>query len=188
MLEQLIQAENSFFLMLNGIHSPFWDILMGYVTHRFTWIPLYLYLIYYLWRNFHTNKWFNLLIVLISVGLADRITSGLMKPFFERLRPCHDPEIAHLVHVVGNCGGQFGFASSHAANSFALVFSFYQLFRLNNIKKTNFMVFLVLWAILVSYSRIYVGVHFPSDILVGALVGSIIPFILVYFYSIFNKK
>jgi undecaprenyl-diphosphatase len=96
-----------------------------------------------------------------------------MKPFFQRLRPCHDPVIQHIVHVVGDCGGQFGFASSHAANCFALAMAFYLLF---STKKLSF--FLFLWAIIVSYSRIYVGVHFPSDLIVGALVGVMITILL----------
>ncbi len=187
MIERFKLSENGFFLILNGIHSPFWDGVMGIVTHRFTWIPLYIYLIYYLFRNFSSNKWLNLIFVLLSVGLADRITSGLMKPFFERFRPCHDPAISQWVHVVGNCGGQFGFASSHAANSFALVLCFYLLLKMNHLKNQKLIYLLSFWAILVSYSRIYVGVHFPSDIVVGALVGSIIPIILVYFFQFFKK-
>jgi undecaprenyl-diphosphatase len=124
---------------------------------------------------------------LISVGLADRITSGLMKPYFQRLRPCHDPLIQHFVHVVGNCGGQYGFVSSHASNSFALVAALFILFKIHKIE-TKIVLFLSIWAIIVSYSRIYVGVHYPTDILVGGLIGSLIPFAVYPLITLLKNK
>jgi undecaprenyl-diphosphatase len=173
MIETLKYAEYEWFLWLNSFHSPTWDVIMFWLTYRFTWLPLYAYLIYYLFKQYRSNFWQNVLFVGSSVGLADRITSGLMKPYFQRFRPCHDPAIQHIVHVVGNCGGQFGFASSHAANCFALAMAFYLL---NSSTKLSF--FLFIWAIIVSYSRIYVGVHFLTDLLVGALVGMAIAVLL----------
>lgn len=169
MIETIKYAEYEWFLWLNSFHTPFWDIIMFWATYRFTWLPLYAYLIYYLFTKYRANFWQNLLFVALSVGLSDRFTTGFMKPYYQRFRPCHDPAIQNLVHVVSDCGGQYGFASSHAANCFALAMAFYLL---NGSKKMSF--FLFLWAIIVSYSRIYVGVHFPTDLIVGALVGVII--------------
>ncbi len=111
-----------------------------------------------------------------------------MKPYFERLRPCHDPIIQHLVHVVGDCGGQYGFVSSHAANSFALLMSVYLMTKKAGISTKILLPFLMFWAIIVSYSRIYVGVHFPTDVVVGALVGVIIPSILFQLLTFFNLR
>lgn len=179
MVETIRYAEYEWFLWLNSFHTPFWDTIMYWVTHRFTWIPLYLVLIYYIFAFIRSKAWYKLAFILISVGLADRITSGFMKPYFQRFRPCHDPTIENLVHVVGGCGGQYGFASSHAANSFALVMAF----ALISGKDTKWKYFLFLWAILVSYSRIYVGVHYPTDLLTGALVGILIT-LSIYFITI----
>ncbi len=183
MIETIRYAEYEWFLWLNSFHSPFWDTIMYWATHRFTWIPLYIYLIYYTLVVIRRNAWYKLFFIVASVGLSDRITSGLMKPYFMRFRPCHDPTIQHLVHVVGGCGGQYGFASSHAANSFALAMAFTLIAG----KETRWKYFLFLWAILVSYSRIYVGVHYPTDLTVGAIVGILVT-LIIYFITIKIKQ
>ena len=183
MIETIKYAEYEWFLWLNSFHSPVWDVTMFWVTYRFTWLPLYAYLIYYLFIRYRINFWQNLLFVALSVGFSDKFTSGFMKPYFHRFRPCHDPAIQHIVHVVGDCGGQFGFASSHAANCFALATAF---FLLNGNRSLTF--FLFLWAIIVSYSRIYVGVHFPTDLIIGAIVGIIITIILWIFKNLITSK
>ena len=188
MIERIKFAEYEWFLWLNSFHSPLWDTIMFWVTYRFTWIPLYVYIIYYIFKKLKQYAWQNLAFVLLSAGLADRLTSGVMKPYFQRLRPCHDPIIQHLVHVVGDCGGQFGFVSSHAANSFALLMSFFLLTKKAGVSIKNLLTFLCFWAIIVSYSRIYVGVHFPTDVLVGGLVGVLIPSILFPFFIFINLK
>lgn len=187
MIETIRYAEYEWFLWLNSFHSPLWDTIMFWVTYRFTWIPLYLYIIYFLFKNIRFDFVRSLLFVLISVGLADRITSGLMKPYFQRFRPCHDPVIQHIIHVVGNCGGQYGFVSSHASNSFALVMAMFILFKNYKIE-SNLPLFLLFWAIIVSYSRIYVGVHFPTDIIVGGLIGGLIPIAIYLFITLFKHK
>lgn len=180
MIETIRNAEYDWFLWLNGFHTPVLDTIMYWITHRFTWIPLYIFVIYYIFAKLKPHAWYKLAFILVSVGLADRITSGFMKPHFERFRPCHDPIIGHLVHVVGGCGGQYGFASSHAANSFAFMLAFILICP----KQVKWKYFLVAWAILVSYSRIYVGVHYPTDLLAGALVGMLITLII---YMTVNK-
>lgn len=187
MIETIRYAEYEWFLWLNSFHSPVWDTIMFWVTYRFTWIPLYLYIIYFLYKNIRFDFVRSFLFVLISVGLADRITSGLMKPYFQRLRPCHDPVIQHIVHVVGNCGGQYGFVSSHASNSFALVMAIFILFKNYKIE-SKLPFFLLFWAIMVSYSRVYVGVHFPTDIVIGGLVGCLIPISLYPIITFFKYK
>jgi undecaprenyl-diphosphatase len=179
MIETIKYTEYEWFLWLNSFHTPTFDVVMFWVTYRFTWLPLYFYLIYLLYKKFGKIFWQNLLFVALSAGLSDRITSGLMKPYFQRFRPCHDPAIQYIVHVVGDCGGQYGFASSHAANCFALATAFYLL---NGNAKLTF--FLFIWAIIVSYSRIYVGVHFPTDLLAGALVGILVSIVL---FALKNK-
>lgn len=183
MIETIKYAEYEWFLWLNSFHSPTFDVIMFWVTFRFTWLPLYVYVIYYTYIKFKATFWQNLIFIVLSVGLSDRFTSGFMKPFFQRFRPCHDPLIQQMVHVVGDCGGQFGFASSHAANCFALATSFYLLNRGDKLT-----IFLFIWAIIVSYSRIYVGVHFPTDLLVGAIIGVLISMMLFVLKNTLNGR
>lgn len=169
-MEIITEFDTKFFLWLNGFHNEFMDSVMLVITNRRTWIPLYLLLLVYLYRNLKRKKLLVIFSIIITVSLADFVTSGLMKPFFERLRPCYNAELTNLVHVPGKCGGRFGFASSHAANTFSLLGSL--LFILG--WKNNWTRFMLVWAVIVSYSRIYVGVHYPADIVVGMLVGFLI--------------
>ena len=174
------------FLFLNGIHSPTWDVVFYWVTSRVFWIPLYLSLLYLTYLKF---KW-KALYVGIFIGLlfliGDQVSVKLFKDVFERLRPCHNPQIADLVHTLyGHCGGQFGFVSSHATNGFALaVFS-------GLILKSRYRYILPLmlfWAALVSYSRVYVGVHYPGDILGGAILGTIVGILVFWLMKKANIK
>lgn len=187
MLETIKYTEYEWFLWLNSLHTPLMDKVMYAITHRYTFIPLYIFLIYLVFRVVKNQPFQKLAYILLSVGLADRVTSGLMKPYFQRLRPCHDPAISNLVHTVTDCGGQFGFVSSHAANTFALAFCYYLLFK--GLMKLNIaikfiIIFLFIWAIIVSYSRIYIGVHYPTDVIVGGLVGSLIS---IFLFILLNK-
>lgn len=191
MLETLKYTEYEWFLWLNGFHTPFFDKVMYAITHRFTFTPLYIFLIYLIFRFIKKQPFQKLAYVLLSVGLADRITSGLMKPYFQRLRPCHDPAISNIVHTVSDCGGQYGFVSSHAANTFALAVCYFLMFK--PLSKVNVGIkylinFLFIWAIIVSYSRIYIGVHYPSDVIVGGIVGSSISIILFIFLNKLTKN
>lgn len=165
--ELLLDTDQKIFLFLNGLHTPWLDGIMYWITYKFTWIPMYLFLIVLIFRKYQRKALFVILSLVVAVALADQITSGLMKPFFARLRPCHDPVIGSLVHLVSGCGGQFGFASSHASTSFALATSCFIVTK-TTIPQTWL---LFVWALIYSYSRIYVGVHYPGDIVVGAFMG-----------------
>ena len=172
MKDLLISVDKQLFLWLNGTGQPFFDEFMLFMSAKLIWIPLYGFLIFFLYKNYGFNFWKPLLMVIITVSLADQITSGFMKPFFERLRPCNDPELKNLVSLVGKCGGRYGFASSHAANTLGLA-TFYLTFTRN-----RWFLFLLLWALIVSYSRIYLGVHFPGDIIIGGLIGAGLGYVL----------
>lgn len=167
-MEFLLNLDRELFLAINGAHAPWLDPLMVFASGKFTWIPLYLFILYYTWR---TRGLRNLLLfilgVALTVALADQISVHLFKNCVQRLRPCHQPGLMELVYLpTGHCGGQFGFVSSHAANAFA-VFLFAHRF----IQKRWLTVTLLLWATFVGYSRIYMGVHYPGDVLGGALLG-----------------
>ena len=156
------------FRLINQAHQPWLDGPMEIISGKLTWMPLYLLLIYFLYQRFKLACWKPVLYLLASVAVADQFSSSLLKPLFKRLRPCHVDEFQSWIHLPAGCGGQFGFCSSHAANSFAIAVGFYLL---TKNKSAGFA--LVLWASIISYSRIYLGAHYPLDVIVGALVGGI---------------
>lgn len=169
MIESLLEIDKQLFIFLNGLHLPWLDGIMLFFSKSLVWIPLYVLIIIYIIRQFGLKKGFEyVVLIILSVGLSDFISSGIMKPYFHRLRPCHD--FMSEMNLVGKCGGIYGFPSSHAANTFALFFSMFKIFG-----KRHCLTILILgWAIIVSYSRIYLGVHFPIDIFSGAIVGILI--------------
>ncbi len=126
-----------------------------------------------------------LIAVIILIVLSDQASVQLFKEVFQRLRPCHNPQIAELVHLVDGCGGKYGFISSHATNTFALA-----LFMGLVLNKHIPFIFigLLCWAIVVSYSRVYVGVHYVSDIFVGALLGMLIGWLVFFGLKKLNQK
>jgi len=163
MIEQL---DRQLLLILNSANSPFWDDVMFFVSMKLVWIPLYLAILVYLGREYRPSFPLLVLCLILSVVLADQI-SNLIKDLIARPRPSHETSIQGLVHTVnGYTGGAFGFVSSHAANSFNVA-----LFSLLLIRRKWYSAFILLWAATVSYSRIYLGVHYPGDIICGAILG-----------------
>lgn len=166
MIEIILDFDKQLFLFLNGFHTPWLDAVMLFFSKSKVWIPLYAIIIFYLFRNYGLKGGVRFVaLIVLAVGMSDFVTSGIMKPFFQRLRPCHD--FLNEMTLVGNCGGKYGFASSHAANSFALFYCIFKIFS----KKHFWTVCILGWAIIVSYSRIYLGVHFPLDVFFGGLIG-----------------
>lgn len=167
-MDTLLELDRRLLLFFNGFHHPALDSFMYYASQTMAWLPLYILLIVFIFRKYKSDGWYVLIGAAITVLLADQITSSIMKPFFARLRPSQEPSLIGLVHLVnGYKGGLFGFASSHAANTFGTAL-FVWLMLKPFYKK---IVWLFLWAALMSYTRIYLGVHYPGDILVGAIVG-----------------
>lgn len=170
MIEFLNNIDTSIFLAINGHHSPFFDSFMMLFTGRFIWIPMYAMV---LWIFFRGCNWKNALIylgaVVLAIALTDQTCASLIRPAVERLRPSNlENTLSQLTYTVNEYrGGSYGFPSCHAANSFALA-TFMALF----VRKRSFSIFIFLWAFLNSYSRLYLGVHYPGDLLVGAIIGS----------------
>lgn len=183
-METLNRFDTDAFLALNGWHVGWLDGVMYWVSDREFWFPFYaLFLIWLGWKF----RWRAIGIVLalaLTVALSDQVTSAVMKPAFLRLRPCHEPAIDQWVHVVWECGGSYGFASSHAANSFGFATLLYLLLP----DHRNVARFLFLWATIVSYSRIYVGAHYPLDVLAGAAVGTLTAILCANLYRFSVKK
>ena len=176
MLASIVDTDIRLFLWLNSHHSPFWDNIMWHISGKVEWLPLYLILIGYIVYKYRWQSIFIIAGIILCITLADQFAAKAFKEVFQRLRPTHNPAIAELVHTVnGYRGGMYGFVSNHAANTFAIAVYLLLLF-----KQKWFTVGILFWAALVSYSRIYLGVHFPGDILGGAALGSLIGW-LVYF-------
>lgn len=169
-MDQLIFLDKEFTLFLNSLHTPGLDAVFYLFTSRVIWIPLYLSLLWLVFKRQGPGGIMTVAIVGLIILLSDQITSSVMKPLFERLRPTHDDVLQYMVHTVaGYRGGLYGFASSHAANTFAL-FAFFTLV----VRSWAISLPLGAYALINCYGRIYQGVHFFGDILVGAIVGILI--------------
>jgi len=177
MFQSFIELDQQLFLWLNDLHSDWLDPIMLAITGKHLWIPLYAVILFLVIRKLKWQSWSMMLAFALLITLADQAASGFFKPFFERLRPCHEPAIQDLVHLVKSCGGQYGFASSHASNTFALAFFLFFIYR------NVFAKWMIAWAVLVSYSRIYVGVHYPGDIVMGAILGFLAAIITYQLYK-----
>lgn len=185
-MDYLIHIDQQWLLAINGWHSEWADILMWYISKSTTWLPLYALLVGLIVYRFgilspslcregrRGSSLLRVLIILagfaVAVGVSDFVSSGIIKPWVCRLRPTHEPALAGMLHIVnGYTGGMYGFVSSHAANTVACALLFSLLYR--NKYAT---VALMLWVALNCYSRMYLGVHYPGDIIGGLLVGTLI--------------
>lgn len=181
MLEQLIQKDKELFLYLNSLGNPDWDFLWLFISNKWSAIPLYFMLLVLCFKAFKVKDVFLVLITVALLITATDQTANLFKYGFERLRPCHDPEIEHLVRLVkASCGGKFGYFSAHAANSFAVA-SFFSFLLKNRFKWLPWLLFV--WCSAVAYSRVYLGVHFPLDIVTGAFIGLLFGWLFVLLHQ-----
>ncbi len=166
MLTTFQEIDRSLFLFLNGIHSPFWDVIMYQATKTIIWLPVFVVFLIMVIKNF---KWQSILIIIaiaMMITLSDQVTN-FFKDSFGRLRPSHEPGLeVHLVNLYK--GGLYGFYSAHASNYFALATFFSILFK----RYFRFLsVPLFAWAFFITYTRLYLGVHYPGDLLAGMTIG-----------------
>ena len=180
MMEWTLPYERSLFFALNGGLPSFLDKFMWIVTGKLPWVFLLsIYLILLFYKKNWKDALLLILFIAITITLCDQITSGFLKPLVARFRPTHHPDFATNVIVShGYRGGRYGFASSHAANFFGFAV-FTSLF----LKKRLYTVSMLCCALLVSYTRIYLGVHFPTDVLAGAIIGILSAYFAWFFYT-----
>ncbi|MGO4709732.1 phosphatase PAP2 family protein [Chryseobacterium sp. 2TAF14] len=179
-MEEIIQEDKNLFLYLNNLGDTHFDQFWMMISATWIWVPLYVILCYLLYKNFKLKSLlYILLFVAIGVTVSDQV-SGIFKYGVARLRPCHDPSIQNAMRIV-KCGGQYGFYSAHASNVFFLA-SYLTFLLKDKLKWFPYAIFF--WAAVVAYSRIYLGVHFPIDILTGAFVG----ILLGGLFAMFAKK
>ncbi|MCT4121875.1 phosphatase PAP2 family protein [Elizabethkingia anophelis] len=169
MLENINQLDTQLFLFINGKHNSFFDPIMYWASDKLFWIPFYTFLLYIIMREFKKKSAYVLLAIAFLITICDQTASHLIKNAFKRLRPSHEPSLENLIHLSkAGPGGQYGFISSHSANAFGLATFLILLLP----RKYNWLKYvLVCWAILVAYSRIYNGVHYPTDVIVAAFLG-----------------
>ena len=169
-MNKLFQLDKHFFQLINGKwHNDLFDTLMPYIRNSITWIPLYLFLLVFTFSNFKKNTWWWLFFAAGTVIISNFISSDLIKENFLRLRPCNDPDLSGSIRVLVTYRPQSSsFTSSHATNHFAMAAFFY--FTLKK-KLGNWALLFFLWAISICYAQVYVGVHFPLDVISGAVIG-----------------
>lgn len=185
MFEILINIDKKLFLFFNSFHNEWMDTLMYWISYKYTWIPLYILVIIYIFKH-HKNKFlFYISCILITFALTDQC-SNILKNSTKRLRPSHNPEFEQVIHLNHNYkGGKYGFVSSHAANTAGLTTI---LIFLGIFKKNIYKHFFIFWTLLVSYSRVYNGLHYPADIVGGIILGIFIAFIVNYLTKIVILK
>lgn len=189
MIEQLVSWDRDIFFLINrNLSNSFFDLIMPWIREPFVWIPVYLFLIYLCFRWFGKKAWIWVLGAILCVSVSDRIASGAFKPAFKRPRPCHHTHLEQevILRKRSGCGGAYGFASSHAANHFALSLFLWMLWK-RRLKKYQALL-LFFWASLISFAQVYVGVHFPADIVAGAMIGMVTAFLIYKLIFLIEQK
>ncbi len=180
----LDQLDKTIFLFLNSLNSPFMDRVMWAVSGKLTWLPLYVFILVLIGIKYKKKVLIIIPLIALAITITDQVSVHAFKEVFERLRPCHEPALQGMVHLVNEkCGGQYGFVSSHAANSFAAA-----MLSLLLISKRWFTILVIVWATLVGYSRIYLGVHYPGDVIGGAVIGIITGWMIYLLYKWLDEK
>lgn len=179
-MEVLQSVDKDLFLFLNGLNSDFFDPIMFWASHKLFWIPMYLLIAFLLIRRYKMRGVIMLALIGIVITLCDQTASNLLKDWVQRLRPSQDPALTGMVHLSeAGKGGMYGFVSSHAANVFGLA-TFLGFVLEQRFKWLKYWMFF--WAVLVSYSRIYNGVHYPGDVVGGAILGIVYGYLMAKAY------
>lgn len=174
MIDSLSALDAKVTVAVNALHSPYFDQFMYLFSNKWIWVPMYATILIILYKRYNLKAAVLFLVAIaLTITITDQLCASIIRPIFERMRPANpDGPIAQLIHIVnGYRGGPYGFPSCHASNSFALA-TFLCLIR----RRWLFGIVIVLWAVVNAYSRLYLGVHFAGDLIVGAVIGSAVGF------------
>jgi undecaprenyl-diphosphatase len=169
-LNSILDQDKALFSLINGKWThPVLDVIMPWLRHANNWIPLYLAIAVFLFIKWGVKTWKWLVVAILNVAISDQISSNIFKPLFARLRPCQDPAIMYKSRLlIDHCMASASFTSSHAANHFG--FAMFVFMTLRPLFK-NYTYLFFIWAGCISYAQIYIGVHYPLDVLGGAILG-----------------
>lgn len=184
-MKSLLAVDEQIFLFLNGKHNSFLDPIMYWASNEYFWIPLYFLIFLLLLSRYKGYGWYVMACIVLLIASSDQLSSNLIKNLVCRPRPSHNPALAGQVHLSqAGPGGQYGFVSSHASNSFALLV-FLCLILPKEYRPFKYI--LIGWALLLCYSRIYNGVHYPGDVLGGILLGTALAFFFRWLFGQFTN-
>lgn len=184
MLDWLIELDKELLLAINGWNSSFFDPIMVFISNKWSAIPIYIAIVYMFFHKRNTKVAFLMVAaVLLTFAITDQAGVHLFKYNFERLRPCYDPTTEHLIRMLEYKGGRYGFISNHAANFFGLAAVSSGLLR-----KKWYTIFIFCWSAAVAYSRVYVGKHFPGDVICGAMFGALVGWLVLRLFRYIVKK
>lgn len=179
--QQIKDIDQAFFHQINGVwHNALLDKILPWTRHSNNWVPLYVILLLWMGYQIGWKTWKWLLFALINVGVTDQVSSSIFKPLFHRLRPCNDPALLGKTRLLlEHCSGGFSFTSSHAANHFGLAMF---IFITWGIAPQQFTKYFFIWAAIIAYAQVYVGVHYPMDIVGGTIIGLFSGYVMAKLY------
>ncbi len=175
-MSDLLQFDQNLFFAINqGMSNHFFDWLMPLVRNRYFWVPLYLFISIFFVRNYKRRGWSLLMFFALTFAVTDYFTASVIKPSVQRIRPCNEPDLRSDVKNLIPCGSGYSFPSTHAANHFALAIFLTSMFY----SRWKFILpITVFWAAVISFAQIYVGVHYPLDVLFGAAIGGMMGYVM----------
>lgn len=181
MITQILELDHQLFYAINTeLSNVFFDILMPILRNRYTWIPFYLFLVFYFLRYYKLKGLFLTFALVATFAFADFTSASLIKNMIKRSRPCNEPTFVQEVKMRVDCGSGFSFPSTHATDHFAIALFLICIF----CKKNKFVIpVLLIWAFLIAFAQVYVGVHFPLDVLSGAIYGAIVGWAFAKFFT-----